>query len=54
MTKSIFNIKSTKKPRQHLRNNMTEPEIIIWSYLKNSQSAATAIYEKAIDISKAI
>ncbi len=37
MTEKIFNKKSKKKTRQHLRNNMTEPEIILWSYLKNSQ-----------------
>lgn len=33
----IFNSKKQKDFRKKLRNNMTREEIILWSYLKNSQ-----------------
>ena len=35
--KNIYNDKSLKNIRKILRNNMTEPEIILWSKLKGKQ-----------------
>ena len=32
-----LNPKNTKRLRQHLRNNMTETEVMLWSKLKNKQ-----------------
>lgn len=32
-----YNDKSLKQKRRHLRNNMTEQEIILWSYLRKRQ-----------------
>ncbi len=33
----VLNSKSSKKFRQHLRNNMTEAEVMLWSKLKGKQ-----------------
>lgn len=33
----IFNLESTKSTRQMLRNNMPQPEVILWSKLKGKQ-----------------
>jgi very-short-patch-repair endonuclease len=33
----IFNLESTKSTRQMLRNNMAQPEVILWSKLKGKQ-----------------
>jgi very-short-patch-repair endonuclease len=35
--KKVFNISSQKQTRRMLRNNMPEPEIILWSKLKSKQ-----------------
>ena len=35
----IYNRTSEKEKRRRLRNSMTEPEIILWSRLKNRQIA---------------
>ena len=37
MNKSTFNKPSTLEKRRYLRNNMTEPEMKLWQYIKNKQ-----------------
>jgi len=32
-----FNWKSEKEKRRRLRNNMSQPEYVLWYYLKNKQ-----------------